>query len=74
MLAFLLAADRRVPQLFSLAFCHDFVPSCAQIGAFLKKVRDQLAPEFRELRHVSVDNLMYIKEDIILPQVCDHSH
>lgn len=38
-----------------------------QIGAFLKGVRDQLSPEFRELRHVSVDNLLYVKEDIILP-------
>jgi len=30
-------------------------------------VRDQLVSEFRELRHVSVDNLIYVKEDIILP-------
>eukprot|EP00877_Chromochloris_zofingiensis_P006192 jgi/Chrzof1/1826/Cz10g22180.t1 len=37
------------------------------IGTFLKAVRDQIAPQFRELRAVSVDNLMYIKEDIILP-------
>jgi protein FAM50 len=38
------------------------------IGHFLKCVRDQLGPEFREMRGVSVDNLMYVKEDIILPQ------
>lgn len=31
------------------------------IGQFLKAVREQLATQFRELRHVSVDNLMYIK-------------
>jgi len=31
------------------------------IGAFLKAVREQLAPNFRELRAVSSDNLMYIK-------------
>ncbi len=31
------------------------------IGLFLKAVRDQLASEFRELRHVGMDNLMYIK-------------
>ncbi|GFH16357.1 uncharacterized protein HaLaN_12759 [Haematococcus lacustris] len=37
------------------------------IGQFLKAVREQLLPEFRELRHVSVDNLLYVKEDIILP-------
>lgn len=38
------------------------------IGDFLKSVRDQLATQFKEMRGVSVDNLMYIKEDIILPQ------
>eukprot|EP00878_Enallax_costatus_P021732 GHUV01023023.1.p1 GENE.GHUV01023023.1~~GHUV01023023.1.p1 ORF type:complete len:354 (+),score=142.08 GHUV01023023.1:159-1220(+) len=37
------------------------------IGAFLKAVREQCAPQFRELRAVSVDNMMYIKEDLILP-------
>lgn len=31
------------------------------IGAFLKAVRDQLAPEFRELRALSTDGMMYIK-------------
>jgi hypothetical protein len=31
------------------------------IGVFLKAVREQLAPQFRELRAVSVDNMMYIK-------------
>ncbi len=31
------------------------------IAGFLKAVREQLATEFRELRHVGVDNLMYIK-------------
>ena len=31
-------------------------------------MRDQLGATFKELRGVSVDNLMYIKEDIILPQ------
>ncbi len=31
------------------------------IGLFLKAVREQIAPEFRELRHVGVDNLLYIK-------------
>lgn len=45
------------------------VGSCVQvtvrkgdsIGVFLKAVREQLAPQFRELRAVSVDNMMYIK-------------
>lgn len=31
------------------------------IGGFLKAVREQLAPQFRELRAVSGDSLMYIK-------------
>ncbi|ETW86048.1 hypothetical protein HETIRDRAFT_310203 [Heterobasidion irregulare TC 32-1] len=34
------------------------------IGTFLEKCRQQ----FPELRSVSVDNLMYIKEDLIIPQ------
>ncbi len=33
-----------------------------------KAVRDQLGSQFKELRGVSVENLLYIKEDIILPQ------
>jgi len=33
------------------------------IGAFLEKCRQQ----FPELRSISVDNLMYIKEDLIIP-------
>jgi hypothetical protein len=37
------------------------------IGTFLKAARDQLQPQFRELRAVSLDNLLYIKEDIVLP-------
>ncbi|QDZ17841.1 XAP5 circadian clock regulator [Chloropicon primus] len=38
------------------------------IGAFLKLALDQLAPEFRQVQSSSVENLMYIKEDLILPQ------
>ncbi|KAK9807062.1 hypothetical protein WJX72_012353 [[Myrmecia] bisecta] len=37
------------------------------VGQFLKQVREQLAPEFRELRSTSVSNMMYVKEDLILP-------
>lgn len=37
------------------------------ISAFLRAVKEQLAPEFRELRASSVDNLLYIKEDLIMP-------
>eukprot|EP00894_Picocystis_sp_ML_P001220 jgi/Pico_ML_1/51737/g302.t1 len=38
------------------------------IGDFLKVVRKQLAPEFRELRTTDTSGMMYIKEDLIIPQ------
>lgn len=38
------------------------------IGTFLKAVIEQLGPHFRELRGSSASSLMYIKEDVILPQ------
>ncbi|EFN54296.1 hypothetical protein CHLNCDRAFT_58339 [Chlorella variabilis] len=37
------------------------------VGQFLKAVVEQLTPQFREIRTTSVGNLMYVKEDIILP-------
>lgn len=37
------------------------------IGAFLKAAREQLAPQFRELRAVGADALLFVKEDVILP-------
>jgi protein FAM50 len=37
------------------------------VGAFLRGVRDALSPEFRELRSASVDNMLYVKEDLIIP-------
>ncbi|PSC73288.1 XAP5 CIRCADIAN TIMEKEEPER [Micractinium conductrix] len=37
------------------------------VGQFLKAVIEQLMPQFREIRTTSVQNLMYVKEDIILP-------
>ncbi|XP_027100688.1 protein XAP5 CIRCADIAN TIMEKEEPER [Coffea eugenioides] len=40
------------------------------IGEFLRAVQQQLAPEFREVRTTSVDNLLYVKEDLIIP----HQH
>lgn len=40
------------------------------IGAFLRAVQQQLAPEFREVRTASVENLLYVKEDLIIP----HQH
>ncbi|KAK2983790.1 hypothetical protein RJ640_017193 [Escallonia rubra] len=40
------------------------------IGEFLRAVQQQLAPEFREIRTASVENLLYVKEDLIIP----HQH
>uniref|UniRef100_A0A1I8IDC3 3'-5' exonuclease domain-containing protein n=2 Tax=Macrostomum lignano TaxID=282301 RepID=A0A1I8IDC3_9PLAT len=37
------------------------------IGQFLRKVLEQLRKEFQELRSISEDQLMFIKEDTILP-------
>ncbi|KAL6984688.1 hypothetical protein U1Q18_018069 [Sarracenia purpurea var. burkii] len=39
------------------------------IGEFLRAVQQQLAPEFREIRTSSVENLLYVKEDLIIPHV-----
>jgi hypothetical protein len=39
------------------------------IGEFMKAVQVQLAPEFREVRTTMYDNLMYVKEDLIIPHV-----
>jgi hypothetical protein len=36
------------------------------IGKFLEKVQQ----EFKELSRVSVENLMFVKEDLIIPHVC----
>ncbi|XP_008812586.2 protein XAP5 CIRCADIAN TIMEKEEPER-like [Phoenix dactylifera] len=40
------------------------------VGEFLRAVQRQLAPEFREIRTTSVENLLYVKEDLIIP----HKH
>ncbi|KAK7840013.1 protein xap5 circadian timekeeper [Quercus suber] len=40
------------------------------IGEFLQAVQQQLAPEFREIRTTSVENLFYVKGDLIIP----HQH
>ncbi|XP_020582715.1 protein XAP5 CIRCADIAN TIMEKEEPER isoform X2 [Phalaenopsis equestris] len=39
------------------------------IGEFLRAVQQQLAPEFREIRTTSVENLVYVKEDLIIPHL-----
>lgn len=37
------------------------------IYQFLQRCLDTLRPEFSELKTVSADQLMYVKEDLILP-------
>ena len=39
------------------------------IQYFLQKCLEALRKEFNELKTASVDNLMYIKEDLIIPHV-----
>lgn len=38
-------------------------------GKFLEMVRQQLSQDFSEMRSVSSENLLYIKEDLIIPHV-----
>lgn len=38
------------------------------IAVFLEKVRKDLAKEFREMTNLSSDALIYVKEDLIIPQ------
>lgn len=37
------------------------------IGKFLEQVKQQLSQEFSDIRAISPDDLMYIKEDLIIP-------
>ena len=37
------------------------------IGRFLELVKQQLVAEFHELRLLSADSLIYVKEDLIIP-------
>jgi protein FAM50 len=39
------------------------------IGKFLEAVKQQIVKEFNELRTSSAEDLMYVKEDLIIPQV-----
>ncbi|KAG6972248.1 hypothetical protein JG687_00001549 [Phytophthora cactorum] len=43
------------------------VPKKTTIGKYLELVKQQLVTEFAELRGVSAENLVYIKEDLIIP-------
>jgi protein FAM50 len=44
------------------------IPKGASIGRFLEAARADLAKEFPELRAMSVSGLLYVKEDLIIPQ------
>ncbi|TDH65388.1 hypothetical protein CCR75_002033 [Bremia lactucae] len=43
------------------------VPKQTTVGKYLELVKQQLVSEFAELRGVSAENLIYIKEDLIIP-------
>jgi protein FAM50 len=43
------------------------VPRGATVGRFLRWVHEDLQPEFPELRKTAPDDLMFVKEDLILP-------
>ena len=47
------------------------VPKKTTIGKYLELVKQQLVSEFAELRGVGAENLIYIKEDLIIPHVSD---
>eukprot|EP01033_Poteriospumella_lacustris_P004769 gene4769-3424_t len=40
----------------------------ATIGKFLEQTKQQLVSEFKELRSTSPEDLLYVKEDLIIPQ------
>ncbi|KAG7381760.1 Protein fam50a [Phytophthora pseudosyringae] len=43
------------------------VPKKTTIGKYLELIKQQLVSEFAELRGVGAENLIYIKEDLIIP-------
>lgn len=45
------------------------IPKKTTIGKYLELVKQQLVSEFAELRGVSSENLLYVKEDLIIPHV-----
>lgn len=38
-------------------------------GKFLEQVKAQLVPEFHEVRSTNPEDLVYVKEDLIIPHV-----
>lgn len=45
------------------------MPKKTTVGKYLELVKQQLVNEFSELRGVSAENLLYVKEDLIIPHV-----
>ena len=41
------------------------------VGKFLELAKQQLTSEFKEVRSCNVEDLLYVKEDLIIPQVSD---
>ena len=41
----------------------------ATVGKFLEQVKHQIVSEFSEIRSISSEDLLYVKEDLIIPQV-----
>ena len=39
------------------------------IGRFLEVVKQQISAEFNDMKMISAENLLYIKEDLIIPHV-----
>ena len=37
------------------------------IGKFLERVKSELRSQFRDLKNINADDLMYVKEDLIIP-------
>lgn len=50
------------------------LPRGASVGEFLSAARAALAPSFRELRACSAADLLYVKEDVILPHDVTFHH
>ena len=61
----LLLASMRLKTLVLIGIISEQCKKGDNIGQFLEKCRAQ----FPELRGTSVDNMMYIKEDLIIPHV-----
>lgn len=48
------------------------VKTGATISKFLELAKQQLLPEFKELRSTNSEDLLFVKEDLIVPSVsCD---